>query len=89
MKKNKMSYVCGTLCCLLAFSSCLGDTATQLTMANQTGVVTTELPSAGKAVYVKGGGVISSEDFQTANVAEGQCILFDYSSDIGHRFINN
>lgn len=55
MKKNKMSYVCGTLCCLLAFSSCLGDTATQLTMANQTGVVTTELPSAGKAVYVKGG----------------------------------
>lgn len=83
MKKNKMSYVCGTLCCLLAFSSCLGDTATQLTMANQTGVVTTELPSAGKAVYVKGGGVISSEDFQTANVAEGQCILFDYSIDYG------
>ena len=52
-------------------------------MANQTGVVTTELPSAGKAVYVKGGGVISSEDFQTANVAEGQCILFDYSIDYG------
>lgn len=83
MKKNKMSYAGGMLFCLLAFSSCLGDTATQLTMANQTGVVTTELPSAGKAVYVKGGGVISSEDFQTANVAEGQCILFDYSIDYG------
>lgn len=83
MKKNKTGYVCGTLFCLLAFGSCLGDTATQLTMANQMGVVTTRLPSAGKAVYVKGGEVISSEDFQTANVADGQCVLFDYSIDYG------
>lgn len=83
MKKIKMFYAGGMLGCLVVLSSCLGDAATQLTMANQAGVVTTQLSSAGKAVYVKGGDVISSEDFQSANVADGQCILFDYSIDYG------
>lgn len=68
--------------CMVVFVSCLGDPATSLTMANQVGVVATNV-GPGKAVYVKGGDVISSEDFQQANVEEGECILFDYSVDYG------
>lgn len=69
--------------CLVVLSSCLGDPATQLTMANQTGVVATNMGSAGKVIFVKGGDVISSEEFQNANVEDGECILFDYSIDYG------
>lgn len=83
MKTGKILYINGTIFSLLAFGSCLGDTDTQLTMANQMGVVTTELPAVGKAIYVKGGDVISSEEFQAANVENEQCILFDYSINYG------
>lgn len=69
--------------CLVVLSSCLGDPATQLTMANQTGVVATNVGTAGKVIFVKGGDVISSEQFQQANVEDGECILFDYSIDYG------
>lgn len=65
--------------CLLMLSSCLGDPATSLTLANQAGVVRTQ-PL--KVVYVKGGDVVSSEEFQKANVDDGECILFDYSIDM-------
>ena len=37
----------------------------------------------GKAIYTKGDVVVSSEDFQNANVENGECILFDYSIDYG------
>lgn len=69
--------------CLVVLSSCLGDPATQLTMANQTGVVATNVGTVGKVIFVKGGDVISSENFQNANVEDGECILFDYSIDYG------
>lgn len=65
---------------LSMLSSCLGDPATSLTLANQAGVVGTE-PL--KVVYVKGGDIVSSEDFQKANVDDGECILLDYSIDMG------
>ena len=68
--------------CLVMLSSCLGDPATQLTMANQAGVVVTGY-GPGKAVYTKGDVVVSSDDFQKANVENGECILFDYSIDYG------
>ncbi|MBQ4161412.1 MAG: hypothetical protein IJD84_00730 [Parabacteroides sp.] len=68
--------------CLLMLSSCLGDPATSLTMANQAGVVATNA-GPGKVIYVKGGEVITSESFQNANVEDGECILFDYSIDYG------
>ena len=68
--------------CLLMFSSCLGDPATSLTMANQAGVIATNV-GPGKVIYVKGGEVISSESFQKANVEDGECILFDYSINYG------
>lgn len=68
--------------CLVVLSSCLGDPATQLTMANQAGVVVTGY-GPGKAIYTKGDIVVSSEDFQNANVENGECILFDYSIDYG------
>ena len=68
--------------CLVVLSSCLGDPATQLTMANQVGVVVTGY-GPGKAIYTKGNVVVSSEDFQNANVEDGECILFDYSIDYG------
>ena len=64
--------------CLVVLNSCLGDPATQLTMANQAGVVVTGY-GPGKAIYTKGDVVVSSEDFQNANVENGECILFDYS----------
>ena len=67
---------------LLMLSSCLGDPATQLTMTNQAGVVVTGY-GPGKAVYTKGDMVVSSADFQKANVENGECILFDYSIDYG------
>ena len=66
--------------CLLMLSSCLGDPATSLLVANQAGVVGVK-PL--KVVYVKGGDVVSSEDFQKATVDDGECILFDYSIDMG------
>ena len=62
--------------CLVVLNSCLGDPATQLTMANQAGVVVTGY-GPGKAIYTKGDVVVSSEDFQNANVENGECILFD------------
>ena len=68
--------------CLVVLNSCLGDPATQLTMANQAGVVVTGY-GPGKAIYTKGDVVVSSEDFQNANVENGECILFDYSIDYG------
>lgn len=68
--------------CLIVLSSCLGDPATQLTMANQAGVVVTGY-GPGKAIYTKGDVVVSSSDFQNANVEDGECILFDYSIDYG------
>ena len=68
--------------CLVVLSACLGDPATQLTMANQAGVVVTGY-GPGKAIYTKGDVVVSSEDFQNANVEDGECILFDYSVDYG------
>ena len=68
--------------CLLMFSSCLGDPATSLTMANQAGVIATNV-GPGKVIYVKGGEIISSESFQKANVEDGECILFDYSINYG------
>lgn len=68
--------------CWVVLNSCLGDPATQLTMANQAGVVVTGY-GPGKAVYTKGDVVVSSEDFQKANVEDGECILFDYSIDYG------
>ena len=68
--------------CLVVLNSCLGDPATQLTMANQAGVVVTGY-GPGKAIYTKGDVVVSSEDFQTANVEDGECVLFDYSIDYG------
>ena len=40
--------------CLVVLNSCLGDPATQLTMANQAGVVVTGY-GPGKAIYTKGG----------------------------------
>lgn len=64
--------------CLLLLSSCLGDPATSLTLTNQTGVVGLK---PFKVVYVKGGQVVSSDDFQKAPVDEGECILFDYAID--------
>ena len=39
--------------CLVVLNSCLGDPATQLTMANQAGVVVTGY-GPGKAIYTKG-----------------------------------
>ena len=66
--------------CLLMLSSCLGDPATSLTLANQAGVIGLQ---PRKVVYVKGGDVLSSEDFQKANVDDGECILFDYAIDMG------
>ena len=68
--------------CLLMFSSCLGDPATSLTMANQAGVVVTNV-GPGKVIYVKGGEAVTSDSFQNANVEDGDCILFDYSIDYG------
>ena len=68
--------------CLVVLNSCLGDPATQLTMANQAGVVVTGY-GPGKAIYTKGDVVVSSEEFQNANVEDGECILFDYSIDYG------
>lgn len=70
-------------CCLVVLNSCLGDPATQLTMANQAGVVSITGRTPDKIIYVKGGEIISSEEFQQANVADGECILFDYSIDYG------
>ena len=63
--------------CLVVLNSCLGDPATQLTMANQAGVVVTGY-GPGKAIYTKGDVVVSSEDFQNANVENGECILFAF-----------
>lgn len=68
--------------CVILFSSCLGDPATSLTMANQAGVIATN-EGPGKVIYVKGGEKITSESFQQANVEDGECILFDYSVDYG------
>lgn len=51
-------------------------------MANQAGVVVTGY-GPGKAIYTKGDVVVSSEEFQQANVENGECILFDYSIDYG------
>lgn len=70
------------LLCVLLFSSCLGDPATSLTMANQAGVIATN-EGPGKVIYVKGGEKITSESFQKADVKDGECILFDYSVDYG------
>lgn len=80
MRKTILYGVC--VFCLVVLNACLGDPATQLTMANQAGVVVTGY-GPGKAVYTKGDVVISSEDFQKANVEDGECILFDYSVDYG------
>lgn len=77
--KKKVVYSVFALC-LLILSSCLGDPATSLTLANQAGVVSTQ-PL--KVIYVKGGDVISSEEFQKANVDNGECVLVDYSIDMG------
>lgn len=64
--------------CSFMLSSCLGDPATSLTLVNQAGVVGLK-PL--KVIYVKGGDVISSEDFQKEPIDEGDCILFDYAID--------
>lgn len=76
MKKKSLYGVLAV--CLFMLSSCLGDPASNLTLANQAGVVTlTPL----KAIYVKGGDVLSSTEFQNAAVDQDECILFDYSFD--------
>lgn len=67
--------------CLLLMSSCLGDPATNFTISNAAGVVRIDGGKLDKKVYVKGGQVVSSDDFQKANVENNECILFDYSID--------
>jgi len=62
-----------------ALSSCLGDPATNLTLASQTGVIST---SPLKSIYVKGGDIISSSDFQSSTFGDGECVLFDYAIDM-------
>lgn len=80
MKKRTILY--GMMLFLaVAFTSCLGDPATNFTIANAAGVVGQEDIYPEKVIYVKGGDIISSEDFQSANVATGECILFDYAID--------
>jgi len=64
--------------CLLLLTSCLGDPATSLTMANQAGVVVT---SPKKMIYLKGGDIVSSDAFQDVSVDDGECVLVDYSID--------
>lgn len=80
MRKKKLYGVLAF--CVVLLSACLGDPATQLTMANQAGVVVTGY-GPGKVIYTKGDVVISSDEFQSANVENGECILFDYSIDYG------
>lgn len=64
----------------VAFTSCLGDGSTGLTMVNQPGVVQLD-PT--KVVCIKGGDMISSADFQKSNYEDGDCLLLDYSIDFG------
>lgn len=64
----------------VAFTSCLGDGSTSLTMVNQPGVVQLD-PT--KVVCVKGGDMISSADFQKSNYEDGDCLLLDYTIDFG------
>lgn len=77
MKKNLLYVIFAVT--ISALSSCLGDPATSLTLANQAGVIST---TPLKSIYVKGGDIISSSDFQTETYEEGECILFDYAIDM-------
>jgi hypothetical protein len=77
MKKNLLYGILAVM--LSVLSSCLGDPATNLTLANQTGVIST---NPLKSIYVKGGDIISSTDFQTSTFDEGECVLFDYAIDM-------
>ena len=68
---------------LLVLSSCLGDPATQFTISNACGVVVYQIGYPEQLIYVKGGQVISSDDFQNIATDDGECILFDYAIDYG------
>jgi hypothetical protein len=70
-------------------TSCLGDPATNFTINNAAGVIGTN-SSGNKVIYVKGGDAISSEDFQSTSMANGDCVLFDYAIDMAsNENINN
>ncbi len=68
---------------LLVLASCLGDPATNVTLSNAAGVVKIGGGKQEKVIHVKGGQIISSDDFQKAEVEDGECILLDYSIDYG------
>lgn len=77
MKKNLLYVICAVA--VSALSACLGDPATNLTLANQAGVIST---TPVKSIYVKGGDIISSTEFQTSTVEDGECVLLDYAIDM-------